>query len=131
MKFSMPCLGHATLLTSLLASALSVSSFAAAGQPVAPVRPVTDKYFGTEVVDNYRYFENLKDPEVQTWMKSQAGYTRDTLESLPGREALLSRIHALANTDTRRGGLVRRGQRYFYQLSEPGQQQPKLYYRDG
>ncbi|MBV8657055.1 MAG: S9 family peptidase, partial [Burkholderiales bacterium] len=49
----------------------------------------------------------------------------------PGREALLSRIHALANTDTRRGGLVRRGQRYFYQLSEPGQQQPKLYYRDG
>ncbi len=32
--------------------------------PLAPVRPVTDDYFGTKMVDPYRYMENLKDPEV-------------------------------------------------------------------
>ncbi len=31
--------------------------------PAAPVRPVTDDYFGTKVVDNYRYFEDLKNPD--------------------------------------------------------------------
>lgn len=100
-------------------------------QPKAPIRPVTDTYFGTEVVDNYRYLENLKDPEVQAWMKGQAGYTRSQLDKLPGREALLERIHALSNSDPRRGGFIQRGQRFFYLLTEPGAQQPKLYYRDG
>ncbi len=28
--------------------------------PVAPVKPVTDDYFGTKVTDNYRYIENFK-----------------------------------------------------------------------
>jgi prolyl oligopeptidase len=32
--------------------------------PVAPVRTVTDTYFGTTVADPYRYMENMKDPEV-------------------------------------------------------------------
>ncbi|MGH7627376.1 MAG: MBL fold metallo-hydrolase [Gemmatimonadaceae bacterium] len=53
--------------------------------PVAPVRPVADDHFGTRIVDNYRYFENLKDPEVQEWMKAQADYARATLDALPGR----------------------------------------------
>jgi len=119
------------MLGSLLTGVLPGMSFASEGQPIAPVRPVTDTYFGTEVVDNYRYFENIKDAEVQSWMKAQAGFTQTTLSQLPGREGLLARVHALANTDTRRVGFVRRGQRYFYELSQPGQQQPKLYYRDG
>jgi prolyl oligopeptidase PreP (S9A serine peptidase family) len=36
--------------------------------------------------------ENLADPEVQSWIKDQNGYTRAVLASLPGREKLLSRI---------------------------------------
>ncbi|HLJ40518.1 MAG TPA: hypothetical protein VKT50_03420 [Candidatus Acidoferrales bacterium] len=50
--------------------------------PVAPVRPVTDEYYGTKIVDNYRYMENLKDPEVQQWMKAQADYTRARRRSI-------------------------------------------------
>src|ERR1700748_3797636 len=42
-----------------------------AAPPVAPVRPVTTDYFGTAVTDNYRYMENLQDPQVQAWMKAQ------------------------------------------------------------
>jgi len=39
----------------------------AEGPPVAPVRPVTTTYFGTAVTDDYRYMENLQDPEVRAW----------------------------------------------------------------
>jgi prolyl oligopeptidase len=116
-----------------LAAAFLSSAGAAwsAGPPVAPVRPVTDTYFGTPVVDNYRYMENLKDPEVQAWMKAQATYTRKVLDSLSGRAALAQRIQALMGNDLRRNDFSRRGERLFYRLSEPGVNLAKLAYRDG
>ena len=99
--------------------------------PVAPVRPVTTDYYGTQVVDDYRYMENLADPEVKAWMKAQADVTRARLDALPGHAALQQRIHELLNADLRRTGFVRRGNRYFYEVTEPSAQLPKLYYRDG
>jgi len=112
--------------------AVSASSLAIAQQaPVAAVRPVTDTYFGTPVVDNYRYMEDLDSAEVRDWMKGQADYTRAQLDALPGRADLLARVHALSNADLRRGGFVRRGDRYFYQVTLPGAPLPKLMYRDG
>ncbi|HEX4596598.1 MAG TPA: prolyl oligopeptidase family serine peptidase [Burkholderiaceae bacterium] len=125
--------GHrwAAGLTILLTGLAPMAVGALDAPPVAPIRPVTDDYFGTQVVDNYRYLEDVKDPQVQTWMKAQADYTRVELERLPGRQALLDRIHALSNSDTRRVAFVRRGERYFYLLFEPNAALPKLYYRDG
>ena len=115
-----------------LAAGLVSGAFAAApGQPVAPVRPVTDDYFGTPVVDNYRYMEDLGNADVKAWMKGQADYTRSQLDVLPGRKPLLDRVHALFNTDLVRSGFVRRGSRLFYQVTEPGAPLPRLYYRDG
>ncbi len=66
--------------------------------PVAPIRPVTDDYYGTKITDNYRYMENLKDPEVQAWMKAQDDYTRATLASISGREKLLARVRLFDQT---------------------------------
>jgi len=109
----------------------SKSAGAIGSPPTAPIRPVTDHYYGTEVIDNYRYLENLEDPEVQAWMKSQARYTGAILDSLPGRKELLQRIHELQNADLSRRSFVRRGQRYFYETFEPGTQLPKLHFRDG
>jgi len=60
--------------------------------PPAPVRPVTEDYFGTKVVDPYRYMEDLKNPEVEAWFKAQNDYTRAVLASIPGRDSLLARI---------------------------------------
>ena len=72
---------------------------ALAAPPVAPVRPVTDEYYGTKIVDPYRYMENLKtDPEVQAWMKAQDDYTRASLGAIPGRQELLERIRQLDQT---------------------------------
>ena len=109
----------------------TLTAMAASAPPAAPIRPVSDTYFGTEVVDNYRYLENLADPEVQAWMKAQADFTSAGLARLPGRAALLARIHALAGADQTRSGFIQRGQRFFYQRFDPGAQLPKLFYRDG
>lgn len=99
--------------------------------PAAPIHPVTDTYFGTTVVDNYRYMENLKDPAVQSWMKAQAGYTRSVLDSLPGRADLARQVQSLIGQDLRRGNFARRGDRLFYYVMDPGANLPKLAYRDG
>ena len=57
--------------------------------PNAPVREVTDDYFGTKVTDPYRWIENTKDPEVAARMKAQNDYTRTVLASIPGTTSLI------------------------------------------
>ncbi|MFP3570118.1 hypothetical protein, partial [Paraburkholderia sp. SIMBA_030] len=37
----------------------------------APSFPVTDKYFGTNIVDPYRNLEDLQDLKTVSWMKLQ------------------------------------------------------------
>ena len=63
--------------------------------PSTPVRPVTDKYFDKEIVDSYRWLENLKDPEVQSWLKSQNEYTHSVIDKLPWHDRILDRIREL------------------------------------
>jgi prolyl oligopeptidase len=101
--------------------------------PVAPVRPVTDEYFGVKVVDPYRYMENLKDPEVAGWFKSQNDYTRAILARLPGRQALVSKIKELDEAVPARVFDVRRlpNGRYFYQKRLASEDVPKIYMRNG
>jgi prolyl oligopeptidase len=126
-----PGYGRAVPIGLVLVSGILASGMAfAQDQPVAPVRPLTTDYFGTKVVDNYRYMEDLGNADVKAWMRAQADYTRAKLDAIPTRRPLLDRIHALLNADLSRSGFVRRGDRYFYEVFEPGAQLPKLYYRD-
>lgn len=100
--------------------------------PVALVRPVTDDYFGTKVVDDYRYMEDLKDADVQKWMKAQADYTRKTMDGLPGRAALLARIKDVMSLRPAAVSDAQIVARHFYTLRTPaGAQIAKLYVRDG
>ncbi len=119
------------LLTAMVLSAPLVHAQQSPTQPVAPVRPVTDIYFGKSVLDNYRWMENLPSPEVQSWMKEQNTFTRDYLAKLPERDELIKRVEALDNASTRIGGLQHFGNRYFYFKVTPADQTPKLYVRDG
>ena len=94
------------LFAVLLAAVSIVWSQSAAtpsSPPKAAVRPVTDDYFGTKVVDPYRYMENLKDPEVQTWFAGQNDYTRAVLANIPGRAQMLARIQELSQSVPRVG----------------------------
>ncbi len=97
--------------------------------PVAPVKPVTDDYFGTKIVDPYRWMEDTPNPALVSWMKAQNDYTRGILASIPGRAPLLARIQAVSQgTDV--DGMQLAGTRMFFTLSTNGDT-PKLYYRSG
>ena len=127
--------GFLFLLISLgfFAPSLKSQERTAAKQPVAPVRPVTDDYYGTKIVDNYRYMEKLKDPEVQEWFKNQNDYTRATLANIPGRDKLLARIKELDQSVpvTVFGVQGLPGDLYFYQKLLAGENISKLYVRKG
>jgi len=101
--------------------------------PVAPVRVVTDEYFGVKVVDPYRYMEDLKNPDVEAWFKGQNDYTRSVLARIPGRSALLERIKVLDEAAPARVVDLRRlpGDRYFYQKRLASEDVAKLYFRQG
>jgi prolyl oligopeptidase len=95
-----------------------------------PVRPVTDDYFGTKVTDPYRYFEDLKAPEVQSFFKGQNDYTRAVLERLgEPRQKLLQRITQLDNTGVAVSDVTLVGGYYFYEKREPGANSERLYTR--
>ncbi|HEX3985313.1 MAG TPA: prolyl oligopeptidase family serine peptidase [Acidobacteriaceae bacterium] len=101
--------------------------------PVAPVKPVTEDYYGTKVVDPYRYMENLKDPKVEAWFKGQNAYTRAQLAKIPGRNALLARIRELDTSTPAKVSAVNRvpGGRYFYEKELANEIVARLYVRDG
>lgn len=101
------------------------------GPPVAPVRPVTDTYHGQEVVDPYRWLEDIQGPEAKAWIKGQAEYADAFLQRLPLREQLEKRIHDLSQSGTFIGGVQRRGDRYFYGRIQPGDSDSKIVTRDG
>ena len=95
----------------------------------AAVRPVTDDYYGTKIVDPYRYMENLGDAEVQAWIRVQNNYARAVLASIPGRQKLLKRIEELDQSAPARVSNLRHlpGDLYFYEKLRAGEEVPKLY----
>jgi prolyl oligopeptidase len=123
------------MLRSPTALALSLVTSAALAQapakpPAAPVREVTDTYFGRAIVDPYRWMENEKDPELASWLKAQNDYTRATLDALRGRQKLLDRILALDRATARVFGVQAVGGRYFYYKIDADSDVPKVYVRD-
>jgi len=114
-------------------SAGSPQSATSSSPPVAQVRPVEDDYFGTKVVDPYRYMENLKDEEVQAWIKGQNDYARAVLSRIPGRARMLERLKEFEQTAPADVSDVRRlpGDLFFYQKRVSGEDLAKLYMRRG
>ena len=100
--------------------------------PVAAVRDVPDKYFGVTVSDPYRYFENLQEPEVATWMKAQADHARATLDRIPQRGVLLKEIAKFGDAASARITSVQIfGGDLYYLKRNANENIPKLYVRQG
>jgi prolyl oligopeptidase len=110
---------------------LLASTGAAQAQPLAPVRPVTDMYFGVSVVDPYRWMESPGNAELDAWMRAQNAHTRSLLDRLPGRKGLLDRINALSEAGTLVYQVTRAGERFFYMKQAPGDENGKLCVREG
>ncbi|HET7798046.1 MAG TPA: prolyl oligopeptidase family serine peptidase, partial [Nevskia sp.] len=97
---------------------------------MTPATPVTDNYFGTQVVDPYRWMENMKSDIFRDWAKAQADYARSVLDRIPGRETLRKRLTELNNASENVAGIESIGGNLFYLKSEPGHDMRRLFMRD-
>ena len=102
-------------------------------QPVAPVKVVTDEYFGVKIDDPYQYLEDMKDPEVEQWFKGQGDYSRTVLDRINGRDELIAKFKEL---DSRRSSRIfnlniTENDFYFYAKMTPEDETGKLFMRKG
>ena len=119
-------------LTVVVALLVLVSTVLAQnGPPKAAIHEVTDTYFGTKLVDPYRWMEDAKSSETANWMRAQADYSRAYLDRLPVRAELLKRFDELSDTGVRVSGVQRAGAFYFYYRRAPGENDNRLYVREG
>lgn len=98
--------------------------------PVAKQVPVTDDYFGTKVVDPYRWMEQPNNPDLAAYLKAQNDRTHAILDSIPGRKDLLARFTSLDNTITSSSGVIRKKDLYFFQRITPDSNLQKLYVQE-
>src|SRR3954470_316213 len=84
-----------SILPSVALLALIVQAPAPWSYPPTKTGDAEDAYFGKTYKDPYRWLENLKDKEVETWFKAQADLTEGLLTKIPGREALVNEWMAL------------------------------------
>lgn len=82
--------------------------------------PQTDKiavvtnYFGTDVVDNYRWLEDDFSPETASWVKEENQVTFDYLDQIPFRSTLKERLETLWNYEKVGSPFVEGDYTYFY-----------------
>ncbi|HEX9431228.1 MAG TPA: prolyl oligopeptidase family serine peptidase [Burkholderiales bacterium] len=97
-----------------------------------PARNVPATFHGTVVDDPYRDLEDIKNPDVLAWAKSQADYARSQLESIAGYKELRARLAQL--DDSRAaviGGVLRDGKgNLFFTRRGAKDNTFKLYRRD-
>lgn len=123
----------AAIVASAFAAPVLAATFAGVEVPAPPpVRNVPETYWGTPVDDPYRFFEEVKDPAVQAWMKAQANATESILAKIPGRDAFLERIKAI---ESKASGLTDQAVRvasgrYFFLKRDPADNQFRLVWRD-
>lgn len=97
--------------------------------PVAPARPVTDTYFGTPVVDLYRWME-AGGPELLDYMKAENAVTAEALKPFATQNAeLLTELTKLADTVPEVRGFTRTLDQYFYLVTPQGKSDAQLMVR--
>jgi prolyl oligopeptidase len=97
--------------------------------PAAPVRPVTETFFGKSVTDNYRYMEALE-PSTIAWMKEQGAYARAILDAIKPRAALEKRVAEFTASFGFVQGYAAYGGRAFYEERVPGSDNFDLMVKD-
>jgi prolyl oligopeptidase len=89
-----------------------------------------DDYFGTKVVDPYRWLEDENSAETKAWVDAQNRVTFAYLDSIPYREKLKARLTQLYNYP-RISAPFRRGNTYFFTKNDGLQNQSVYYIQTG
>jgi len=116
-----------SILSLLLAACTGGTEEESAAPPLAGARPVVDRYWGVDVVDDYRYMEEMSDPEVVSWMEANDRYTRDWLQAFSRRGEVKARVGSIIRSDSPDYyGITHRGETLFAMVRRPPKQQPFL-----
>jgi prolyl oligopeptidase len=89
-----------TLAVALISACKTASpkkNTSALNYPETVKQPVVDKYFDTEVTDNYRWLEDDRSKETEDWVKAENNLTFDYLDKIPYRAQLKERLSELWN----------------------------------
>ncbi len=99
--------------------------------PIAPSSPVSENYFGTEILDEYRNLENLKDSTVQNWFKEEGEFADDILSKISGRDELIKKMLAYDNRKSYEVSDVRVTEKneYFFLKQGAEEDVARLFYR--
>lgn len=110
---------------------LCAPSVVLAAPPEAPIEAVTDDYFGTTIVDPYRWMESGKDPRWMPWLQAQANAARTTLDTMPARAQFLKDAQSLSAELTTVQKVVAVGRTQFLQRRDAGAEDALLFVRKG
>ncbi len=98
--------------------------------PETLAKPVTDVYHGNEVVDPYRWLEDVSDPAVREWAAAQTKLTRTALDRDPHRVALVETLRKFYDFQTTSAPSVH-GKFYFFTRKEGLKNHSVVYVREG
>jgi len=105
-------------------------SFAQIKYPITAKLPVTDDYFGTKVIDPYRWLEDDNSVETKAWVGQENELTQKYLSAIPFRNQVRARLEALWNYP-RYGSPFKKGDWYYYYKNDGLQNQSVLYRQKG
>lgn len=97
--------------------------------PVARKSDQVDVYFGTRVVDPYRWLEDTDSPETRAWIQAENAVTQSYLATIPERQAIHAKLEEVWNYP-KFGSAFKAGGKYFYYANTGLQNQDVLYVQD-
>jgi prolyl oligopeptidase len=98
--------------------------------PHADAIPVKDNYFGTTIVDNYRWLENANSPETKAFIGQENAYTEQYLKQARIRSQVADDLDALEHV-TSWSAPIARGEDLFIEKILAGEDQASIYVRHG
>jgi len=98
--------------------------------PAVQTVPVTDDYFGTKIVDNYRWLEDAKSPETRAFIDAENAYTGRYMKQAHIRQQIVDDLDPFENISVT-GAPQERGDSYFFMKRLAGEQQYSIYVRHG
>ncbi|MGB1308294.1 MAG: prolyl oligopeptidase family serine peptidase [Oceanihabitans sp.] len=98
-----------------------------------PEKPASNTYHGITLEDSYQHLEDLNNPEIITWMKSNANHAKSVINNISGKQALFNSMKKLMERQAAVIYNVRitANNTYYYLKRIPGEEIGKLYKREG
>ncbi len=98
--------------------------------PQVETVPVVDDYFGTKIIDSYRWLEDAKSPETRAFIAAQNAYTARYLKQARIRSQVVDGLEDLEQVPS--WSLpIERGGNYFFEKRLAGEGQSSIYIRSG